>query len=476
MPFITIRNLPPTIHKPLLQKILDANRIDWRRIAFSDEESTNAAKIAHVQLEEGGNGAALRILNSCEVSDRVLQACEADERAAELLQSSSSKKERVLAEPDPIDLEPAVDYDQHRLPFASLNLSEPILRNIEKLGFEKCTPIQGLAIPSAMEGRDLIGRAQTGSGKTIAFAIPIAERLLRTPGSGVRALVLAPTRELAVQINESMDEVIQDTGLNSIVVYGGENILDQMIELRNDINIVIATPGRLLDLQGRGRLRFDAAEILVLDEADRMLDMGFMPQIRSILSCFYDHPQTLLFSATMPPEVRKLTEGWLVDPANIEVGQRKLRPLDEVQQEVFYLTQEDKERELYRLLDDEAGTVIVFTKTKRGAERLSQRLKSKGFPATRIHGDIEQSDRMKAVEAFKSGVKRILVATDVAARGLHIDGVAHIVNFDMPQSPEDHMHRIGRTARAGAKGKATTFITPQEKRKMKGFRGVMGEK
>ena len=216
------------------------------------------------------------------------------------------------------------------------------------------------------------------------------------------------------------------------MIYGGEHILDQVAQLFTGAEIIIATPGRLLDLQGRGKLRFDAAEILVLDEADRMLDMGFMPQIQNIVRCFYSHPQTLLFSATIPDEIKKLSKNILKDPVLVEVGEPDLSPLESISQEILYVTPHEKDQALYELLDHEPGTIIVFVSTKRMAEQLSQRLKYDGYPATRIHGDIEQVDRIKAVEKFRSGECRILVATDVAARGLDIENVAHVINYDLP--------------------------------------------
>jgi len=503
-PAITIRNLPRAITRSLLESILTYNSIPWKRIALFDPPEGQETAEARVLLRDNrALKTALRILNECEVSDQIL-SCEASDWVEE---PQPAQQQRALVH-DPLPAPPAwsaqpqdaVSFPEKEfldtvmeeeaelegedeeeakddpVPFSSLGLSPAVLDNIRNLGFETATPIQALLIPPALEGCDLIGRAQTGTGKTLAFAIPIAERLLARPGKGIRALVLAPTRELAIQIKEVMDAVIQNTGLRAIVLYGGESILDQMIMLREEVNIVIATPGRLLDLQGRGRLRFDASEIMVLDEADRMLDMGFLPQISAVFQCFYEHPQVLLLSATMPRELQRMTMLNLKNPVFIDAGAPDLTPLEAVTQKVLYVTKEEKQRCLIDLLNQEKGTVLVFTRTKRATERLAQRLKAAGYNATRIHGDISQSDRLRALGAFREGRCRILVATDVASRGLDIEGIAHVVNYDLPMAPEDHLHRIGRTARAGAKGKATTFITHEERRRsLREFKTVLGQ-
>ncbi len=534
LPAIALRNLPSDITLPFLEKVLTENRVFWKQVLFCTPESDERVdRQAFVILKEKrGIQYALRVLVQCEVADRVLEVEEAPEDEVERLRKEAKRKPRkpdresipdpinesvtesvpepipesvtesipepvsetnteTVPEPVsqpteddtlPIDEEDGLPDDEDEeeeidcVPFSVLELSDQVLANLARMEFHTTTPIQALAIPPAMEGCDLIGRAQTGTGKTLAFTIPIVERLLATPGKGIRTLVVAPTRELAVQIKEVVEGVIEGTGLKTVVVYGGDNILDQMILLREGVDILIATPGRLLDLQGRGRLRFDAAEVFVLDEADRMLDMGFLPDIQRIAGCFYDHPQTMLFSATVPTEISRLTGVTLRDPVFIDAGAPDLTPLDTVAQKVLYVSPDEKDRFLYKLLDREKGPVLIFARTKRSTERLARRIRSAGYMAARIHGDIEQCDRMKAVEAFRSGRCKILVATDVASRGLDIEGIAHVVNYDLPMAPEDHLHRIGRTARAGATGKATTFVTHEERRKtMRHFKKVLGQ-
>ncbi|MFB3788698.1 MAG: DEAD/DEAH box helicase [bacterium] len=503
-PAITIRNLPRKINHKVLESILTYNAIPWKRIVRLDPDPNDTDLSAALILLKDGRAldTALRRLGECEVAGQIL-SCEASEwaepprtrRPDTVLETDSipavcSAPPPGSAYPEDDILSPGLEDDESEgegegeeaeeneepVPFSALGLSPGIQQNIANMGFETATPIQALLIPPAMEGCDLIGRAQTGTGKTLAFTIPIAERLLARPGKGIRALVLAPTRELAIQIKEVMEAVIQNTGLKTVVLYGGESILDQMISLREEVNIIIATPGRLLDLQGRGRLRFDASEIFVLDEADRMLDMGFLPQISNVFHCFYEHPQVLLLSATVPRELQRMTMLNLKNPVFIDAGAPDLTPLEAVTQKVLYVTNEEKQRCLFDLLNHEKGTVLVFTRTKRATERLAQRLKAAGYNATRIHGDISQSDRLRALDAFREGRCRILVATDVASRGLDIEGIAHVVNYDLPMAPEDHLHRIGRTARAGAKGKATTFITHEERRRsFKEFKTVLGQ-
>ncbi|MEW6235883.1 MAG: DEAD/DEAH box helicase [Candidatus Omnitrophota bacterium] len=493
-PAITIRNLPSIFNQFVLEKFLSANRIQWKFVTLcAVENGAEPSQEAHVLLNKHSEvHKAIQILNECEASDRLVKAAEADEAAVELLlaeqeegqddEKPSRKKRGKTVEEAPLPQEagPAIseeddEVDDLRVPFASLGLSPAILQRLEHLGFENAMPIQALAIPPAMEGCDLIGQARTGTGKTLAFAIPMVERFLSQSVRRLRGLVLAPTRELAIQIKEVFDSLIEGSHLRAVVVYGGDSIIDQTIELREGVDILIATPGRLLDMRERGRLRFDAAEIIVLDEADRMLDMGFLPQIAAVLGCFHDHPQTLLFSATIPSELNKLTGVTLRNPVLVEAGGGDLTPLNTVSQKVLYVSPEEKLRLLFDLLDQEEGPILVFAKTKRSTERLAQQLRSAGYHATRIHGDISQSDRLKAVESFRKGIYKILVATDVASRGLDIEGIAHVVNYDLPMAPEDHLHRIGRTARAGASGKATTFITHKERRTMKHFRTVLGQ-
>ena len=498
LPAITLRNLPLKLNLFVLETIFSANRIQWKDAVICPDSDDSL--IAYVLLKGAKSVKyAMRKMNECEISDQIIEILPSTEEEIARFEEELEKtrqKEKELAQDNNNNISSSehikspngnkekkdngnddkeeVD-DIECLPFSAMGLSDGVMKNLERLKFETATPIQTLAIPPAMEGCDIIGRAQTGTGKTLAFGIPIVEALIKHPGKGLRALVIAPTRELAVQIKDVIAELILDTGLKTLVVFGGDDILDQMLTLRDGMDILIATPGRLLDIQGRGRLRVDAAEILVLDEADRMLDMGFLPQMTKIFQCFYEHPQTMLFSATIPTELGKLTGINLKNPVLVDVGQTDLTPLDSVSQKVLFVSPEEKENCLYNLLDHESGPVLVFAKTKRSTERLAQRLKSRGYSATRIHGDIDQSIRTRAVEAFRNGEFKILVATDVASRGLDIDGISHVVNFDLPMAPEDHLHRIGRTARAGATGKATTFITHKERRTIKPFNVVLGQ-
>ena len=342
------------------------------------------------------------------------------------------------------------------------------------MGFEMAMPVQTLSIPPAMEGRDLIGRAQTGTGKTLAFGIPMIETCLRRPGAGLRGLILAPTRELAIQIHAVMEELVEGMPLRVGLVYGGASILDQMLQLRDGVDILVATPGRLLDFQGRGMLRLEATEVFVLDEADQMLDLGFLPQIKLVFRSFYEHPQTLLFSATMPKEMRQLASTNLEKPVRIEVGNTRLSPVESVTQKVIHVSRNGKLSSLMKLLDEEKGTVMVFTRTKRNAEQLAGQLNRSGYYAVRLHGDMEQTAREKAIADFRSEKYRIMVATDVAARGLDIEGVGHIINYDLAYGPEEHIHRIGRTGRAGASGKATTLVLHEQRGALRRFQTVLG--
>ncbi|MFH1740579.1 MAG: DEAD/DEAH box helicase [bacterium] len=489
-PAITLRNLPLAVTSNFFKKVLRANQVQWEQVELCASGSApESALEAHVSLRNlDAVQAAIRVMNGCEVADRILESCAASEAAIELLKAGSEKKHRKpqheeksreVLSPKKAPVAPssrkAPDKSEHCVPFTTLGLSPVVLQNIERLGYKATTPIQGLAIPPAMEGRDIIGKAQTGTGKTLAFVIPIVERLLLQPGPGLRSMILAPTRELVIQIRDVFAQVTDGTGLRTVAVYGGDSILDQMLELRIGVNILIATPGRLFDLQRRGRLRFDATEILVLDEADRMLDMGFLPDVQTVFRCFYEHPQTMLFSATVPTALSALTDLHLESPVLVEAGPSDLTPLDSVTQEVVYVSRPKKENYLCDLLNREEGPTIVFARTKRSTEGLARRLRSAGYMATRIHGDISQTDRLKSLKAFREGKYRILVATDVASRGLDIEGITHVVNYDLPRDPEDHLHRIGRTARAGANGKATTFVTQAERHLLKDFKTVLGQ-
>ncbi|NUQ00855.1 MAG: DEAD/DEAH box helicase, partial [Armatimonadetes bacterium] len=351
--------------------------------------------------------------------------------------------------------------------FDQLNLVEPLLDNLTAAGYERPTPIQAQAIPPVLEGADLLGCAQTGTGKTAAFALPILQRFTATPKSvgrrACRALVLVPTRELAVQVGQSFAEYGRGLGLRHCVIHGGVGYGLQTGAVARGIDIVVATPGRLLDLINQGSLRLWEVEVLVLDEADRMLDMGFIHDIREILACVPRDRQTMFFSATMAGQALKLAEEILTDPVKVSVVP-SATPVELVEQQVMYVASGDKRALLSDLLQDEAvERVLVFTRTKHGASRLARQLHQHGFSCEAIHGDKSQYSRQQSLEAFRDGTARVLVATDVAARGIDVDGVTHVINYDLPLEPESYVHRIGRTGRAGAAGTAVTFCSAEER-------------
>ncbi len=351
--------------------------------------------------------------------------------------------------------------------FDSLGLADPLLRAVTGAGYETPTPIQSQAIPHLLDGRDLLGCAQTGTGKTAAFALPILHRLSHagraTDRRGPRALILAPTRELALQIADSFRDYGRHLSLRIAVVFGGVGQGPQVEALRRNAEVVVATPGRLLDLIGQGHARFEALETLVLDEADRMLDMGFIDPIRRIIAVLPRRRQTLMFSATMPPEISKLAQSILVDPVQVSVAPVS-RPAEGVTQWVLHVERANKRALLGEVLRDPAmKRVMVFTRTKHGANRVAEQLDRAGVRAAAIHGNKSQAARQRALTSFKQGQIRVLVATDIAARGVDIDGVTHVINFELPNEPESYVHRIGRTARAGASGVALSFCDPEER-------------
>ncbi|MFN3596715.1 MAG: DEAD/DEAH box helicase [Rubricoccaceae bacterium] len=350
--------------------------------------------------------------------------------------------------------------------FASLGLAEPLLRALTEEGYDAPTPIQQQAIPVALAGRDLTGCAQTGTGKTAAFVLPLLHRLLRTPvprgRRPVRALVVTPTRELALQVEESVRVYGRHTGLRSAAVFGGVGTGAQLEAFRRGVDVLVATPGRLLDHLGAGALRLDAVEVLVLDEADRMFDMGFVKDVRRIVAAVPARRQTLLFSATMPPPIEALARSVQHDPALVEVGARRDAAAT-VAQHVYAVPQEHKtDLLLHVLARARPETALVFTRTKHRADRLTRKLGRAGVPAAALHSDRSQNQRQRALAQFKDGALRVLVATDIAARGIDVDGLALVVNFDTPGQPEDYVHRIGRTGRAEATGDALTFVAPEE--------------
>jgi ATP-dependent RNA helicase RhlE len=351
--------------------------------------------------------------------------------------------------------------------FDSLGLIDPLRRAVSGAGYETPTPIQSKAIPHLLAGRDVLGCAQTGTGKTAAFALPILDRLARTKRAaekrGPRALVLAPTRELALQIAESFQTYGRHLSISTAVVFGGVGQGPQVEAFRRNTDVIVATPGRLIDLMGQGYAKFDALETLVLDEADRMLDMGFIDPIRRIIAVLPRKRQTLMFSATMPTEILKLATSILVDPVQLSVAP-VASTADGITQWVMHVERSQKRALLSEVLRDPTMTrVLVFTRTKHGANRVAEQLDRSGVTAAAIHGNKSQAARQRALGAFKQGQVRVLVATDIAARGVDVDGITHVINFELPNEPESYVHRIGRTARAGASGVALSFCDAEER-------------
>ncbi len=343
--------------------------------------------------------------------------------------------------------------------FAELGLSEKSLLALTRAGFEHPTPIQARAIPPALEGKDVIGTAATGTGKTAAFLLPIIERLAGRPGT--RALVLAPTRELALQIGEELERFGKTRHVRGAVVIGGVGMGNQERAFREKVEVIIATPGRLVDHLQRGTARLDLVEVLVLDEADRMLDMGFKPQLTRILQRLPRTRQTLLFSATTAGEVAEFANSHLKAPVRVEVA-RSGTTAERAEQRVFLCAQEEKSPLLLTLLAEDSLSTLVFTRTKRRADRVAKSVERAGHKVARIHADRSQGQRKMALDGFKDGRYRVLVATDIAARGIDVADIGHVVNFDLPHVPEDYVHRVGRTARASASGKASAFCAPDE--------------
>lgn len=355
--------------------------------------------------------------------------------------------------------------------FDNLGLAPELLKALAESGYTTPTPIQSQAIPVALAGGDLMAGAQTGTGKTAAFALPLLQKLLPLANSStspakhpVRALILTPTRELAIQVEESVKAYSKHTQLRSLVVYGGVDIKTQTPHLKTGVEVLVATPGRLLDHIEQKTLQLNQVQMLVLDEADRMLDMGFMPDLKRILALLPKQRQNLMFSATFSNEIKKLADDFLTKPQLIEVA-RSNATSDNVTQKVYQVAQSDKQALLTQLLKDaDAKQVIIFTKTKLTASRLSRSLVKSGIAADAIHGDKSQQERIKALDAFKAGTVTALVATDVAARGLDISELPMVINYEIPSAPEDYVHRIGRTGRAGALGVAISFVSADEEK------------
>lgn len=377
-----------------------------------------------------------------------------------------------------------MESNRKNMKFSELGLAEPFLRAAEAQGYETATPIQAEAIPVVLLGRDLIGCAQTGTGKTAAFTLPMLDRLMQSlpsrprtktiAGGGrrgrqganprtLRALILSPTRELAAQIGDSLHRYGKFTPLRQTVVFGGVSQHHQVKALRHGVDALVATPGRLLDLMGQGHVDLSKVEVLVFDEADQMLDMGFLPDLKRIVAEVPRRRQTLMFSATMPGEIRRLAQQWLSNPAAIEVGP-VATPVERIAQSVHLVDKRRKPDLLTRFLKETPrGRTLVFSRTKHGADKIVKCLKKAGLHAAAIHGNKSQGARTRTLAQFKSKNPPVLVATDIAARGLDIDNVSHIVNFDLPEVPETYIHRIGRTARAGAEGVAVSFCAGDER-------------
>jgi ATP-dependent RNA helicase RhlE len=345
--------------------------------------------------------------------------------------------------------------------FSELPLTSALQRKLAAADFTQLTPIQERAIPPALEGRDVIGTAQTGTGKTLAFLIPLIETLNREPAGRTTALVLLPTRELALQVHEQYEQLRTKTMPKAAIVIGGVSEKAQIQGLRAGTGLVIATPGRLQDLMTRRFADLRHIKVLVLDEADRMLDMGFLPAIRRILAVLPQKRQTLCYSATLEQSVAGLVNDYMRDPVRVALGS-VLKPAESVQLNAYEVRPGEKLDLLRKLLYAEKGQTLIFTRTKRGAERLSKDLVRDGFNAAMIHGDRSQSQRNAALSGFQEGRYQVLVATDIAARGLHVDDVAHVINYDVPKMAEDFIHRVGRTGRAGLEGRATTLATGAE--------------
>jgi len=362
------------------------------------------------------------------------------------------------------------------LPFTSLKLHPSLLKGVKELGFARPTPIQADAVPPALAGRDVLACAMTGSGKTAAFGLPILHRLIDKPRGTTRALILTPTRELAAQIVEDLDDLAVHTPVTAAPVFGGVGMGPQEHAFRSGVDVIVATPGRLLDHFSQPYARLSGLEILVLDEADRMLDMGFLPEIRKILRHLPARRQTLFFSATMPAPILALTRDMLRNPVTINL-ERRAAPAVGITQAVYPVHQELKSALFLALLQrGDMREALVFTRTKHRTDRLQKFLVRNGIAAERIHGNRSQAQRTQALEGFKSGKHRVLVATDIAARGIDIEALGHVVNFDVPKVPEDYIHRVGRTARAEAVGDAFTFVAPEEEPDLKRIERTLGRR
>lgn len=373
------------------------------------------------------------------------------------------------AEPRAIANSGAIPSDPNDVRFTDFNISDSLKNRLSTAGFSIPTPVQAKAIPPALEGADILATASTGTGKTLSFLIPMIERMdtnsvpsTRGKRGPIRALILLPTRELAMQVLEAYWKLVPGSKNDAVLVCGGLSENNQLDQLDRGPRLVVATPGRLEDFLRRREININAVEMLVLDEVDRMLDMGFLPAIRRIVGAVPKTRQTMCYSATLDANIREIVRDYVNKPVRIEIGQTS-KPSDSVELRVYTVMQDQKLGLLDQMLREEEGTFLVFSRTKHGADRISKKLERLGHDADVIHGDRSQSQRTAALKGFQNGKHRVLVATDVAARGIDVQDIAHVVNYDLPNASEDFVHRIGRTGRAGKKGVATTFVMPQEK-------------
>lgn len=351
--------------------------------------------------------------------------------------------------------------------FFGLGIAPQLLEVLNRCKYTTPTPIQLKSIPVSIEGNDVVGIAQTGTGKTLAFTVPIIQRLAQTNG---RALIILPTRELALQVEETVQRVGRPLGIRTAVLMGGASMYMQIQKLRQNPQVIIATPGRLLDHMQQRTVRLNDVKILVLDEADRMFDMGFAPAINKIMEAIPgpDARQTLLFSATMPPQIMQLASKFMKMPVRVEIVQQGTTS-DRVAQEIIFVTKDDKTKLLGKMLEENKGSVLVFSRTKHGATKIARAIRDMKHTASEIHSDRSLSQRREALEGFKRGKYRVLVATDIAARGIDVKGIELVINFDLPDAAEDYVHRIGRTGRAGQEGRAVSFATPEQKHDVRGI-------
>jgi len=359
--------------------------------------------------------------------------------------------------------------------FSEFSLSSILKTNLAAGGFVSATPVQAQTIPAALGGSDVVATAQTGTGKTLAFVVPLIESLIASPARGVGAVILTPTRELAIQIHETFTTLAKGTGIGATVVVGGLNEGAQLRDIHRGARVLIATPGRLFDFLSRKLVKLSSVNVLILDEADRMFDMGFLPVIEKILAVVPSSRQTLFFSATIEKSVAPLIDKHLKDPIRVAIG-AITKPSDGVDLHVYEVEQDKKLGLLRSMLDRQEGSFLVFARTKRGADRLAARLSRSGVKAIGIHGDRTQNQRNQALRGFREGYYRVLVATDVAARGIHVDAIAHVVNFDVPPAADDYIHRVGRTGRAEMTGDAFTFVAPNEEGDLRNIERALGRR